>query len=64
MKIDSTDIYDIIHIRRRPRMHINYKSTDRQLKKPQTHKLKPKWFEKQDKFLTTLQKLEFSYLEK
>ena len=45
-------------------MHINKKSIDKQLKKPQTHKLKPKWFEKQDKFLTTLQKLEFSYLEK
>ena len=43
-----------IHIRRRPKMHINYKSTDKQLKKPQTHKLKPKKFEKQAKFLTKL----------
>ena len=31
-----------IHIKRRPKVHINYKSTDKQLKKPQTHKLKPK----------------------
>ena len=27
-------------------MHINYKSIDKQLEKPQTHKLKPKKFEK------------------
>ena len=30
-------------------MHINYKSTNKQLKKPQTHKLKPKKIEKQAK---------------
>ena len=42
-------------------MHINYKSTDKQLKKPQTYKLKPKKFEKQAKFLTKLQKLVFFF---
>ena len=44
-------------------MHINYKSIDKQLKKPQTHKLKLKKIEKQAKILTKLQKLGFSYLE-
>ena len=32
-KIDSLDIYDKMHIRRRPRMHINYKSTDKKIEK-------------------------------
>ena len=35
-------------------MHINYKSTDKKIEKTKTHKLKPKKFEKQAKFLTKL----------
>ena len=46
-------------------MHINYKSIDKPLKKPQTHKLKQKEKKlKTSQILTKLQKLGFSSMKK